>query len=470
MQANPQQFLEEYDVYCATHGTPERIEVMLCDVNAVLRGKWIAPTDAVKLAKGGMRLPLSTYAPSIFGLEVGTTGLGIITGDRDAELRPILGTLSPIAWGAPNAGAPSGVTRAQVMVEMFEEGEVSGLSPRRILNDVVARFSGKNLTPIIAVELEFYLFKKRDSLDAPPEPIEPEFKAQNYDLEVLERHQILLERIKQACALCGLNADILIAEFGPGQFEINFHHSDDVLAGADRAVLFCRLVRGIASEQGVEATFMAKPYADFAGNGMHVHCSVLDGAGDNIFHNKGAPKGIKSGSDSRDALTPRLKHAVAGLLETMPDMQAIFAPHLNSYRRIVPTSFAPSRPNWAIDHREAAVRVIDPFAENGRLEHRICGADVNPYLAIAAILGGMDYGLAESPDLPPALDDAGAVAVPNLSHDWRTAIEQFADAEHAGEVFTPYYRHIYSQIRRFEADKINQDITPAEYRYYLSRL
>lgn len=459
-------FLTEYKAYCAQFGAPARLDVMLCDVNGVLRGKWSAPRDIEKLASGGMRMPLSTYAPSVFGRDVGSTGLGLKTGDGDAVLRPISGTLSPISWGKPNS-APDSPPNAQVLVEMFEGGEdtPTQISPRRILADVLARFHRKNLTPVIAVELEFYLFQARKGEDTPPTPIEAKFRAQNYDMQVLERHQTLLERIKTACALCQLDADVLIAEFGPGQFEINFHHSADVLAVADKAVLFCRLVRGIAAEQGVGATFMAKPYAEFAGNGMHLHASVLDERGDNIFHNKKP----KKGEDTRDLLSAPLQNAVAGVLETMQDLQVIFAPHLNSYRRLAPSSFAPTRVNWAIDHRDAAVRVIDPAQANGRLEHRISGADVNPYLAIAAVLGGMDYGLANGCKLPPPLDAKGAKPAPSLSHDWRTAIERFAVSNFAKDIFSEQYRHIYSQIRRHEADIIGEEITPAEYRYYLSR-
>ena len=139
----------------------------------------------------------------------------------------------------------------------------------------------------MATELEFYILRPRERGDDPPVPPPRTPTAQNYDLEVVSRQEAILTEILATCAAQGLETDTLIAEYGPGQFEVNFHHTDDVLRAAETAILFRRLVRGIVARHGMEATFMAKPYAEAPGNGMHVHCSVLDAAGRNIF----APEG-----------------------------------------------------------------------------------------------------------------------------------------------------------------------------------
>jgi len=340
-------FLTEYAAYCEAHGRPDRVELMLCDINAVLRGKWLPGDDEQKLSEGGVRLPLSTYAPNILGEEVEATGLGIIVGDPDGRLYPVPGTLRPVPWAA------SGQQVAQVLVEMDDEtGEVAQFSPRFQLEKVLDRFRARGLTPVVATELEFYLYKPRDARDDAPEPPERSPLAQNYDLEVLDRTQAILDDILDGAYAQGMAPDTLIAEYGPGQFEINFHHTDDALAAADDALFFRRLVRGTARRHGMSATFMAKPYADYPGNGMHAHISLIDEAGRNVFDD---------GGPGPSAL---LKQAVAGTLATMADLQAIFAPHMNSYRRFQPASFAPHAPDWGIDNRAAAVRLPEVPGSN----------------------------------------------------------------------------------------------------------
>lgn len=207
---------------------------------------------------------------------------------------------------------------------------------------------------------------------------------------------------------------------------------------------------------------MAKPYADQPGNGMHVHVSLLDAAGRNVF----------SAESSGPEIAAPLRHAVAGLLETVGDLQAVFAPHLNSYRRLRPGGFAPSTPTWGLDHRTAGVRLPEAAGPGARLEHRISGADVNPYLAIAAILGGILRGL-EAGAEPPAearLERDSGQPTRRLGHDWLGAVERFAASEAALDIFGARYRDIYAAVRRGEIEVLSKEITPVEYRYYLSAL
>lgn len=443
-------FLEEYDAYCAAHGVPDRLELLLSDINAIQRGKWLAGDDAKKLTTGAVRLPMSTYAPNIMGQEVEATGLGIVQGDPDGRITPILGSLRPVPWAEGHV--------AQVQVEMQDEdGQISFLSAREQLRRVLDRFKAKGLTPVLATELEFYMIQQRKTNTTPPRPPYRLPKAQNYDLDVLSRTEAVLTDILSACRKQALATDTLIAEYGPGQFEINFHHTDNVLAAADTAMLFRRLVRGVVRRHDLEATFMAKPYSDYPGNGFHVHISVLDADGNNIF---AADKGV---SDT-------LKNAVAGVLDTMPDAQAVFAPHMNSYRRFQPGDFSPSSPNWGLDHRGAGVRLPETKGPGARLEHRICGADVNPYLALAAILGGILHGLDKKPDLPLPLDDPKAEETEPLGHDWRNAVDMFSESPFIEDLFGAEWRDIYATIRYDEIETLTGEISPVEYRYYLGRL
>ncbi len=447
-------FPGEYAAFIAEHGRPERIELMLCDLNAVLRGKWLPGDDEAKLAQGGVRLPLSTYAPNILGEEVEETGLGIVAGDPDGRLVPVAGSLKPVPWATGRV--------AQVQVEMQgPDGRISDLSPRGRLARVLEQFQARGLAPVLATELEFYLFAPRPGPEAPPCPPVGSPEAQNYDLEVLERHQQVLDAILAAAQAQGIPTDTLIAEYGPGQFEVNFHHTDDVMFAADMALWFRRLVRGVARAHGLEASFMAKPYADHPGSGMHVHVSVTDAAGRNIF-------------DAGGALSDTLKKAVAGVLSSMAEMQAIFAPHMNSYRRFAPMSFAPSAPDWGFDNRAAAVRLPEVAGPGARLEHRISGADVNPYLALAAILAGILEGLeggeGMADDLPLPLDDPRAVPAAPLGHDWAQAVDRFAASDMAARTFGAAYRDLYATVRRDEIARLTREISQVEYRTYLGRL
>ncbi|RYG90773.1 glutamine synthetase [Loktanella sp. IMCC34160] len=443
-------FDAEWAAHVAAHGTPDRIEAILPDINCIPRGKWLPGTEAGKLAKGGLRLPESTYAPNIFGEEVDDSGLGSVKGDPDGVLLPIPGTLLPVPWSDGNV--------AQMLVEMVDDtGAPSALSARGHLARMVGRFAARGLHPVVATELEFYVCRPREETSDAPEPPSGLGRARNYDMGALDRTEDLMAEIIAAAQAQGLPTDTLTAEYGPGQFEINFLHTADVLAAADMAVLFRRLVAGVVGSHGLEATFMAKPYADHPGNGMHAHVSVLNDAGDNVFA-------------ADDGVGPLLGHAVAGVLATMRDLQLVFAPHLNSFRRFQPNSFAPTSPDWGIDHRGVAVRLPETTGKAARLEHRICGADVNPYLALTGILGGMLHGI-EQGLVPPAPLGAGEVSdKPPLSHDWLDTIAAFRTSPIARDIWGEEFHSVLCAVKADEAAQLTRIIPPAEYRTYLGRI
>ena len=443
-------FKDEYDAYCASFGVPDRIEALLPDLNAIPRGKWVPGDDVGKLVKGGLRLPEAAYAPNIYGEEVDASGLGSVKGDPDGILTPVLGTLKPVPWIEGNV--------AQVLLEMTDaDGQPSFLSPRLHLQRVLDRLAALGMRPVVATELEFYLCRERkDSSEAPKPPIGLG-RARNYEMGALGRSEEILAEIIDAAQAQGLDTDALTAEYGPGQFEVNFNHTDDVLAAADTAIMFRRLVAGVVHSHGLEATFMAKPYADHPGNGMHAHVSMVDANGTNVFT---ADKGVGD----------NLKRAVSGVLTTMRDLQLLFAPHLNSYRRFQVGSFAPTAPDWGLDHRGVAIRLPETKGPGARLEHRISGADVNPYLVLTAILGGMLHGLENDLPLPPPLGPKDTSTSERLTHDWIGAIRTFRDSDIARSLLGPDYHHVYCAIKEDEAARLTRVIPPAEYHAYLSRL
>ena len=440
----------EFDKYVSAYGKPDHIELMLCDINGIIRGKWLPADQIEKLVSGGVRLPLSTYVPNIFGEDVAETGYGITSGDPDARVITIPKTLKPVTWKNNNV--------AQVLIEMLsEDGTIPTLSSRQILKNTWEGLMNCGLHPVVACELEFYLFDKREKLTQPPSVPLKNVKAQNYDLEVLDHNKGFLSDVQAASTALGLPTDAIVAEFGPGQFEINFNHTQNILDAADTTVFFKRLVRSIAENHGKEATFMAKPYVNFPGNGMHVHVSMLNGHGENVFK-------------ASSGLSAKLKYAIGGLVSTMRELQAIYAPHLNSYRRFHPRSFEPCSPDWSLDNRNASIRLPDLTNDAARIEHRVSGADVNPYLAISGILGGILSGVENKTSIPAAMDSPDRVPVKKLTSDWSEAIDNFSDSETAINIYGKEYRDIYVAIRRNEKDQLAEAISPAEYSAYSGRL
>jgi len=427
----------------------DRIELLFPDMNGVMRGKWL-PGDAVrKLLGDGIRLPMSTYALDIFGEDVEETQLAAPIGDPDGIARPVLDTLKPIPWSED---------AAQVLMTMEEPGGADCIyDPRTQLASQVKRLKALGITPVVATELEFYVFQAGGRAGDAPVPPPGLEGAQVYDLAATTALEPMLDDILEFCDVQDIPADTLIAEFGPGQFEINFNHIPDAMAAADHAILFKRLVKAAARKHGVAASFMAKPYGDPPGSGMHVHVSLLDDEGRNVF-------------SSESGLAAPLNHAIGGLLGSMRELQAVFAPHANSYRRFQPGSYAPMALTWGLDHRGVAARVPATSGGAARLEHRICGADVNPYLALAAILGGIAQGLENKIDAGPALTDGDGSEGERLHHDWTSALEEFEGSAIARTIYGEEYVRVYTACRRAEIAKLATMISDAEYKTYLHKL
>ena len=439
------------EAFFAARPEIERVDVLFPDLNGVTRGKWLPRDVAVKkLTCEGVRLPISSYALDIFGEDVEATGLALPAGDPDGVGWPDAATLSP----APFADPPA----AQVLMRMeTRDGAPCAYDPRQILSAQIARLAARGLTAVAALELEFYLTAPRDDPNAAPAAPPGLGPSQVYDLEAMEACGACLRAIQRAAAETGLEADAAIAEFGPGQFEINLRHAPDALAAADGALLLKRVVRRAARAHGLAASFMAKPYGDQPGSGMHAHVSLLDETGRNVF---AAETGV----------APALAQAVGGLLATMRPLQAIFLPHLNSYRRLDPGAYAPLAPDWAIEHRGVALRLPATSGPAARFEHRVAGADANPHLALAAILGGALIGLEDKRDPGPPAAAAGVRARAPLRRDWAAAVSAFARSGAAERVFGAELRRVYAAIRRAEIDRLSREITDVERRVYFDRV
>ena len=202
---------------------------------------------------------------------------------------------------------------------------------------------------------------------------------------------------------------------------------------------------------------MAKPYGDPPGSGMHAHISLTDRDGGNVFA-------------AKDGVAPVLRQAVGGTLSTMRALQAIFAPHANSYRRFQPGSYAPLTLSWGLDHRGVAIRLPETAGKGARLEHRISGADVNPYLALTAMLGGILLGIENNIEPGPMLETGDGSEGEPLHSDWGTAVTDFEASDAARDVFGAEFVRVYAAMRRCEIARLSTMITDAEYRTYLHTL
>jgi glutamine synthetase len=314
----------------------------------------------------------------------------------------------------------------------------------------------------IACEFEFYVLDKtNDAKGRPQAPINPatgmrETANEVYGITELDGFMGLLKEIDEAAAAQGVPASGATAEFAPGQYEINLNHESDVLVACDHAVMLRNLIGAITRKHGFVSSFMAKPFPDQTGNGMHVHVSVQDEQGNNVFDN-----GADDGSDT-------LRHAIGGVQELLADSMAIFAPNLNSYRRFGPNLFVPVNASWGYNNRSVAFRVPNGPAHARRIEHRVTGADANPYLVVAAILAGIHYGIVNKCDPgAPAEGNACDIVDENIPFYLPSALKRLRNSEPMREYFGAEYVDVYAETKILEYDKFNSEISALEYDWYL---
>ena len=402
------------------HPEVRTIRVAAADLNGQPRGKRVPVRFADAVVTNGTRFPMSVLNLDIWGEDIEDSPLVFDSGDADGVLRPTERGFMPMPWlDAPTALLP---------IWMFHEnGQPYDGDPRHVLARIIERYRAHGLTPVCAMELEFYLIDDSGrKLQAPPSPRSGKRRkaAEIMSIRALDAFDVFFTDLYDACEAMDIPADTAISESGLGQFEINLMHTDDALRAADDAWLFKMLLKGLARRHGFAASFMAKPYPDYSGNGLHTHFSVIDRDGRNIFDN-GTPEG-----------TELLRHAVAGCLNAMHDCTLIFAPHANSYDRLVPEAHAPNQICWAYENRTSAIRIPSGNPVARRIEHRVAGGDVNPYLMLAAILGAALIGIEERlmpPD--PITGNAYALDLPLLPDTWSEAIEVFEKSDKVRRIF-----------------------------------
>jgi glutamine synthetase len=427
----------------------QSIEVFLCDPNAVLRGKWLPGSARNKLDKG-VAFPFSLLGCDVWGREVHETGLHIDSGDKDALCLPVEGRTVEVPW----ADQPT----LQAMLTMHHaDGAPFMGDPRHVLAAQVQRLNDRGLTAQVAIELEFYVYE-RSADSGRPRPagtLTPGPDRQDmYALRDLDRQRPLMDAIQQACERQNLPVDAFVSEAAPGQYEVNLKHRDP-LGAADDAVMLKRLISQTARSQGTDVTFMAKPFADHPGNGLHVHVS-LAGAQGPIF------------ADRQNG-TAKLHHAVQGLLATMEESQLGYVHTYNGFRRMQLGSYAPASLSWGENNRSVAIRLPEAEPPARRLEHRLAGADANPYIVTALVLAGMVKGMDDAVD-PSAAVDGNAytdASLKRLSPFMDDAIERFDASAFVADTLGAEFCGIFTAVKRAEYATFAGHITTLEHQIFL---
>jgi len=426
----------------------KQVECLFPDVTGYPRGK-LMPAEAF-LAGQELRIAQAIPMQGVTG-EYSYHPI-FVDDDPDVRLVPDLATVRLAPWADP--------PRALAIHDCVElDGRPCAFAPRSLLKTVLARYAERGLTPVVAPEIEFYLSAPcADPTQALQPPVgrlgRTEVGQSAFSLNMLNELAPFWGAFQKALETLGIRADTWIHEVGCSQYEINLWHGDPV-AVADQAFLFKHAAREIAIAHGLNAVFMAKPIAGEAGSSMHLHQSVVDAGGCNIFSQ---PDGSED---------PRFRQFIAGMQTHLPDLMLMLAPNVNSYRRFVKGSQAPIHLQWGYDNRTAGLRVPVSGPAARRVEMRVAGADANPYLAIAASLAAGLAGIDEALVATEPLSGDGYAqdhALPRTPHE---ALERMAGSETARRLFGDDFVTAYVAVKEMEFADYDREISAWERRILL---
>ncbi len=442
----------ELDAFFYQHGIRD-VECIFADISGYPRGKLM---PARSFAAGAeLRIAQAIAMQAV----TGDYSFDPIfpASDPDVRLMPDHATLRVAPWSA--------TARAVVIHDCVElDGAPCVFAARSLLKTVLARYAAQGLQPVVAPEIEFYL--TAPSAD-PNQPLaapaarngRAEAGQSAFSLNMLNELAPFWDDFRAALDTLDVRADSWVHEVGPSQYEINLLHGD-ALAAADQAFLFKYAAREIAIRHGLNSVFMAKPIAGAAGSSMHLHQSVLDAGGRNIF------------SKDDGAESPRFRHFIAGLQRYVPDLMLIFAPHVNSYRRFVRDSQAPVNLLWGYDNRSTGLRIPVSAPAARRVENRLAGADANPYLAIAASLAaglaGMDEELA--PSEPILVSDSAYDQGHALARSFLPALEQMARSATGRRLLGDAFVTGFCAVKALEYESYLREISAWERRFLLPQV
>jgi len=446
----------ELDDFLRKYPETRFMDVFVPDLNGILRGKRIQTEEFSKVFGNGSNYVASTPLMNVLGDLSEIISYGNDDGDPDLKSIAVPGSLAPVPWAT--------LPTAQCLLELIEfDGSPFFLDPRNVLRKALQPLTDMGLHPIMATELEFYLvehdgdnFKPR--LPTIPGSSLPQGGHQYASFDDLESVDDFLTDLDAFCTAQNIPAGTALSEYSPGQFEINLNHIDDPVLACDHAVLLKRAVKAAARKNGLAATFMAKPFQEHAGNGLHIHTSLMDADGSNVF----------SGESKDGEFSDTLRHAIGGLGQVMAESMAVFAPNANSYRRYAHGFYVPATPNWGPNHRDLAMRIPISSQKNRRVEHRVAGADACPYLVVAAVMAGIHHGITNQIDPGPMVAEKQKIEYEvTLPVRWSKSLDVFQAGQILPKYFGEEYHRLFEICRREESDLFHAQVSNRDYEWYM---
>jgi glutamine synthetase len=419
------------------------VEGVVADASGILRGKSIPASQWPRVARSGLALAnvIFEWSP-ICDIREEAPYSRLADGVPDIHLMPIVESLRTVPWR-------EGTARVHCEATEVAGGPVV-VDPRHALRSVLARAEGMGYVAQVALEVEFYL------LD-PATKTPREDTIQCYSIERGAQYEPVLSVMRRQLEEYDIPIEACNTEYAPGQFEVNIRHGE-ALQAVDTFVHFRNAVKEIAADHGWLATFMAKPFSEHSGSGLHLHQSLWRD-GSNAFAN-GAGELSETGH-----------HYLAGLVEHMPHLTLFGTPSPNAFKRRQDYSFCPTKANWGGDNRSVAVRVIEGDQNAVRIEQRDGSANCNPYLMVAAQVAagidGIERGL-EPP--PPATDGYADPVAPLLAVSVIDAIAAVRNGSFVQSVFDPLLVETYLGYCQAEHDAIAAEVSDVERRRYLEAL
>jgi glutamine synthetase len=432
-----------------------RVKLGAFDTDATLRGKYISVEKFWSAADAGLG-----FCDVIFGWDIGdmlydnVKFTGWHTGYPDAHCRIDLGTFRLVPWEPGTAFF--------LMDFCDAEGKPLPIAPRQVFQRVLARAAERGYTAHFAAEYEFYIFREtgqtlRDKHFAALTPLTPGMFG--YSIVRSSANAELVLEIMERLAAFDIPVEGFHTETGPGVYEAAIA-VEAGLAAADRAALFKSTVKEIAGRHNLTPTFMAKWNAGLPGSSGHLHQSLSHtGQKENLFAGEVA-------GETKDGMSGLMQQYMAGLVTNLPDLTAVFCPTINSYKRTVPGVWAPVNATWGVDNRTTAVRAIPGATKAARVELRLTGADINPYLAMAAALAAGLDGIERKLELPPPVVNAYAGDAAPLPRTLDAAVALFRQSVVAKEWLGEEFVEHYASTREWEVRQYEKAVTDWELARY----
>ena len=455
--------LSEPKSFLKKHPEIKSFDIVMHDCNAIGRGKIIRRNELLKLYESGRQFPLSLLGMDITGEDVPGTGLILEQGDGDIKAWPIAKSLNVIHKSSP--------PRGELFMTMFDiDGNKLNIDPRNVLETKINSFKKNGIKLCGAFELEFFLVANELDQYGKLQPAKSIIgkkrshrKTDVYSVDNLHGMLPLINDIYDATNAAGIEAETIISEYAPGQYELTLRHQNNLLKAADDIIRLKRIIRSQSRAHGVTACFMAKPMEGTSGSGMHFHVSMYDKKDKNIFSEK-----------SKNNLNPNLLNALGGLTKTMGESMLVFAPNANSWRRLVLGSYAPVTPNWGLDNRSVAFRIPSSSSMNRRIEHRVSGVDANPYLVALTVISAIDYGIKNKIKAPNQTKgnayEQKSKSINNMPHDWSSSILAAKKSKFLKDTLGPDLHRAFIAIKEMEYQKVASTVSELDIDLYLNAI